>query len=61
MAKETRLFELVADGKSPAGIAAELGIAPSTVKTHMLHVFAKTGVNRQADLVRLAASLTVAV
>ena len=59
--KETRLFELVADGKSPAGIAAELGIAPSTVKTHMLHVFAKTGVNRQADLVRLAASLTVAV
>ncbi len=36
-------------------IAPALGISESTVKTHLQRVFAKTGVNRQADLVKLAA------
>lgn len=38
--------------------AEELGIAETTVKTHLHHVFAKTGVARQADLVRLVAGFT---
>ena len=34
-------------------VARNLGMAPSTVKTHLSRVFEKTGVARQADLVRL--------
>ena len=56
---EARVFELVAGGATPAAIAARLGLAPSTVKTHLLRVFDKTGCRRQAELVRLAASLSV--
>jgi DNA-binding CsgD family transcriptional regulator len=55
---EVRVFELIADGKPPAEIAVALGVAPSTVKTHLLRLFEKTGCNRQADLIRLAASMS---
>lgn len=56
---EARVFELIAGGATLSDIAARLGLAPSTVKTHLLHVFDKTGCGRQAQLVRLAASLSV--
>ena len=36
-------------------ILKELGVAETTVKTHLHRVFAKTGTSRQADLVRLVA------
>jgi DNA-binding CsgD family transcriptional regulator len=36
-------------------VAKSLGIADSTVKTHLHRLFAKTGTSRQADLVKLAA------
>ena len=36
--------------------AATLGVAESTVKTHLHRLFAKTGATRQADLVKLVAS-----
>ena len=32
-----------------------LGVAETTVKTHLYRVFSKTGASRQADLVKLAA------
>jgi DNA-binding CsgD family transcriptional regulator len=35
--------------------AAALGISDTTVKTHLQHIFEKTGTNRQADLVKLVA------
>jgi DNA-binding CsgD family transcriptional regulator len=35
--------------------ALALGVAESTVKTHLHQVFAKTGTSRQADLVRIVA------
>ena len=38
--------------------AAALGIAETTVKTHLHRVIAKTGVSRQADLVKLAAAFS---
>ena len=38
--------------------AAVLGIAETTAKTHLHRVFAKTGVSRQADLVKLAAGFS---
>ena len=32
-----------------------LGISEATVKTHLHHVFEKTGTGRQADLIKLIA------
>jgi len=34
-----------------------LDIAPSTAKTHLDNIFSKTGVTRQADLMRLGTGL----
>jgi DNA-binding CsgD family transcriptional regulator len=39
------------DGRDAAG--ARLGIAAATVRTHLSRIFEKTGVRRQAELVRL--------
>jgi hypothetical protein len=36
--------------------ANALKLSPATVRTHLRHVFEKTGVRRQADLVKLVAS-----
>jgi DNA-binding CsgD family transcriptional regulator/PAS domain-containing protein len=58
---EIRIFELICEGQAPAAISALLGIAVSTVKSHLFHVFEKTGCRRQTDLVRLAKSLTFPV
>ena len=55
---ESRIFEMIAGGSTQAAIARALGIAPSTVKTHMLHLFQKTGCTRQAELLKLAANLS---
>jgi len=38
--------------------SAALGTAESTVKTHLHHVFTKTGTRRQADLVKLVAGFS---
>ena len=54
---EARIAELVVKGSTPQRIAEALGLRLSTVKTHLLNVFDKTGVRRQVDLIRLAASL----
>jgi DNA-binding CsgD family transcriptional regulator len=58
---EARIFESVAAGEAPLQIANRLGLALSTVKSHLLHVFEKTGCRRQADLVKLAASLSLTI
>ncbi len=58
---ETRVLELLAAGTTPAAIGRTLGIAPSTVKSHVLHLFDKTGCRRQLDLVRLASNLSLPV
>jgi DNA-binding CsgD family transcriptional regulator len=48
------LLAIVEVGGIPE-IAPMLGISEATVKTHLQHVFEKTGVNRQADLVKVVA------
>jgi DNA-binding CsgD family transcriptional regulator/PAS domain-containing protein len=48
------LFAIVEVGGVPE-VAQVLGIAPSTVRTHLGRIYEKTGVARQADLVRLVA------
>jgi DNA-binding CsgD family transcriptional regulator len=55
---ETRVFEMLSAGMTQAMIAEALGIAASTVKTHVLHLFEKTGCQRQADLLKLATTLS---
>jgi DNA-binding CsgD family transcriptional regulator len=52
----TVLFSIVDVGGVPE-VAKALGIAPTTVKTHLLRVFAKTNTRRQADLVKLVFEL----
>lgn len=56
---EVRVFELICEGRTQAQIGPILGIAASTVKTHLLHIFEKTGCRRQAELVKLAAGLAL--
>ena len=58
---ESRILELACEGATREAIADALGIARSTVKTHLLHVFEKTGCSRQIDLVKLVARLSLPV
>jgi len=58
---EIRVFELIAAGETPADISKILGVAPSTVKTHLVHLFQKTGCKRQSELVKLATDLSLHV
>ena len=53
---ELRVLLGLADGATPADIAQRYGIAPSTVRTHLKSLFAKTGAKRQKDLVKLLLS-----
>ncbi|MCK1383451.1 LuxR C-terminal-related transcriptional regulator [Bradyrhizobium sp. 21] len=52
------LMAIVEIGGVPE-IAAKLGIAETTVKTHLGRLFEKTGAGRQADLVKIAAGFAV--
>lgn len=54
---ETNILELLVAGRTQSEAAAQLGIATSTVKSHILHLFAKTGCRRQSDLLKLAVGL----
>ncbi len=50
---ETRVLAGLFAGRTLADTAATLGIAATTAKTHLEHIFLKTGVTRQAELIRL--------
>ena len=52
---ETRLIESLLAGRSLRETTAALGVAMTTAKTHLENIFQKTGVKRQAELMRLAA------
>ena len=45
-------------GVSPQELAGVLGVSANTIKTHLKHIFAKTGVARQGELIRLMAMST---
>ncbi|ODC02278.1 hypothetical protein BFW38_00715 [Terasakiispira papahanaumokuakeensis] len=49
--RETQLVPLLRQGLSNKAIARELGIAPSTVKTHLDHLYRKLGVNNRTELI----------
>jgi len=52
-AAEARLLNALADGETPGGIAEHQAISVHTVRTHLSNIFGKTGLRRQADLIRL--------
>jgi DNA-binding CsgD family transcriptional regulator/PAS domain-containing protein len=54
---ETRVLASLLAGLPLAEAAAALGITRDTAKNHLNRIFQKTGVTRQADLVRLAMGL----
>jgi DNA-binding CsgD family transcriptional regulator len=50
---ETKVLASLFAGRTLAATAATLGIAGTTAKTHLEHIFLKTAVTRQAELMRL--------
>src|SRR5262249_9393282 len=52
---ELRVLLGIVDVGGIPEVAAALGVADSTIKTHVGRLFEKTGVGRQADLVKLVA------
>lgn len=52
-AREATVAAILLQGRSPQEAAAELAMTENTIRTHIRHVFDKTGVERLADLVRL--------
>jgi len=53
-AREIDVLRLIATGRSNPEIAKELFVSEATVKTHINHVFAKTGARDRAQAVRFA-------
>jgi DNA-binding CsgD family transcriptional regulator len=53
---EIRVFHALIEVGGVPSTAEALGVSETTVKTHLKNLFEKTGVNRQADLVKLIAS-----
>jgi DNA-binding CsgD family transcriptional regulator len=54
---ETQVLAQVLDGRTLAEAAAILGVARSTVKTHLESIYVKTGTRRLPELVRVTAGL----
>ena len=52
--RELEVLTLISHGETNAGAAARLFISEATVKTHLLHIYAKLGVNDRAAAVATA-------
>jgi DNA-binding CsgD family transcriptional regulator len=55
--REAAVACLIAEGATLADVGRHLGMQTGTVRVHLRSVFAKTGVNRQAELVALLGRL----
>ncbi|HEX7125343.1 MAG TPA: response regulator transcription factor [Thermodesulfobacteriota bacterium] len=55
-AREIEVLELVGRGRTNKEIARDLAISEATVKTHLLHVFSKLGVEDRTQAVTVALS-----
>ncbi|MBG0808378.1 helix-turn-helix transcriptional regulator [Methylosinus sp. H3A] len=56
---EARVARAIAAGRPASEIAGAHGVSAETVRTQLRAVFAKTGVSRQVDLVRLLSGATL--
>lgn len=52
-AREAAVAALLIRGRSPSEAADELAMTENTIRTHIRHIFDKTGVERLADLLRV--------
>ena len=59
-AAETRVLTRVLSGRNVNETAHDLGVASSTVRSHLDSIFVKTGVARQSDLIKLVARIAPA-
>jgi DNA-binding CsgD family transcriptional regulator/PAS domain-containing protein len=50
-AAQTRVAQLLLAGKSPKEMAAELKVSVATIRTHLSHMYEKTGTHRQSQLI----------
>jgi LuxR family maltose regulon positive regulatory protein len=57
--REVEVLRLLRTSMTTPEIAAELGIAPSTVRTFVKHVYGKLGVHRRLDAIDRAAELGI--
>jgi LuxR family maltose regulon positive regulatory protein len=55
--RELEVLRLLAAGRSNAAMAAELYVEPSTVKTHLIHLYSKLGVHSRTQAVARAHAL----
>lgn len=55
--RERQVLQLLADGRSNKEIAAQLGLSPNTVKTHVASLFEKLRVARRTQAIQLARDL----
>lgn len=56
---EARLAEILAAGESLRDAANKLGVAQSTVRSHLKAIFGKTNTNRQSQLVSILANIQI--
>ena len=57
--REQQVLRLLAAGKSPAAIAADLFVSKKTVENHRSNIFGKLGLSNLAELVHYAARLGI--
>ncbi|HET9681876.1 MAG TPA: BREX system ATP-binding domain-containing protein [Candidatus Limnocylindrales bacterium] len=58
-AREFEVARKVAEGRTNAELADELGISPKTASAHVEHILAKLGVSRRAEIAAWASTVTV--
>ena len=52
--QELRILRLVGGGLGNSEIAEEVDVAPSTVRTHLKHIYAKTGLSSRSEAISYA-------
>jgi len=57
--RELAVLKEIAAGRSNKEIAAQLNVAPSTVKTHVARLFEKLGAKRRTDAINKARELGI--
>jgi DNA-binding NarL/FixJ family response regulator len=55
--REWEVIDLLAEGATTPGIAAELQMSPATVRTHVKHILRKLGVHSREEAIRCAERL----
>jgi DNA-binding NarL/FixJ family response regulator len=57
-ASELRVLRALAPGLSIKKVAELLGIGETTVRTHLQHIYSKTGTSKQSELIHMFMSST---